>query len=108
MYNEKDFEILKTLVLQDVPGTEEIILFGSYARGTAEERSDLDIAIITGQVFERKEKLRILTELRWDTAQRGYNVDYILKPRREYLQESEQPTLFRTIAREGNRLWRKD
>lgn len=48
-YQEK----LKSLLLKIFPGA-RILLFGSRAKGTAEETSDFDIAIDTGNKIEHR------------------------------------------------------
>ena len=40
-----------TQVIVDAIAPQQVILFGSYARGTAEENSDLDLMIIADQPF---------------------------------------------------------
>ncbi len=47
--------------------TEAIILFGSYAKGTEHEDSDIDIAVITDDIkTDRFDEEINLMQLRWD------------------------------------------
>ncbi|MCK5661181.1 MAG: nucleotidyltransferase domain-containing protein [Methanosarcinales archaeon] len=60
-------KILDQIVAQivDVAQPEEIILFGAYARGDANEDSDFDLLIIEREVTaRRKESVRIRRALR--------------------------------------------
>lgn len=107
MYTEKDLETVKSIILQDVPEVEQIILFGSYARGTAKEGSDIDFLILTNREYERKEKLKTLADLRWDIALAGYNADVLLKYQKDYTANTLSPTIFRVINREGKIIWQK-
>jgi predicted nucleotidyltransferase len=105
MYTERDISALSTIIRKDIPSTVRIILFGSYARGTANEESDMDFIILTGRILEREEKLTSLTVLRWEAARNGFNADFIVKNETDFLSEQELPTLARVISREGVVLW---
>ncbi|OGS19034.1 MAG: hypothetical protein A2219_08210 [Elusimicrobia bacterium RIFOXYA2_FULL_50_26] len=107
MYTKEDFNRIKDIVLKDVPSTVGIILFGSYAKGTAKEDSDIDVAVLTGKEISRKDKLKILTELRWEAASKGYNTDFILNDKQDFLNKSAHPTLAKIILNEGIYLWKK-
>jgi predicted nucleotidyltransferase len=107
MYTEKDFETVKDIILKDVPAVSGIILFGSYARGTAKEDSDIDFLILINREYERKEKLKILADLRWDIALAGYNADVLLKYQKKHTADMLSPTLSRVINREGKIIWQK-
>jgi predicted nucleotidyltransferase len=108
MYTEQDLSAIRSIILRDIPSTVRIILFGSYARGTANEASDMDFIILTAKDLERNEKLRSLTNLRWEVAQKGFNADFLLKNELDFLSEQELPTLSRVISREGVILWKRD
>lgn len=43
---QKEIETIKESVLQTVPNTEAIYLFGSYAYGTPRKDSDLDVYVV--------------------------------------------------------------
>ena len=45
MYTQKDFEIIINSIISNIPYAVSIILFGSYAKGTAREDSDMDYDI---------------------------------------------------------------
>lgn len=107
MYTEKDFETIKDIIIKDVPDVSSIILFGSYARGTAKEDSDMDVAILISNSIERMDRLKLLTALRWEIAQNGYDVDVLLKVEKEFLSEKDLPTISRVIFSEGKKIWQK-
>ena len=95
------------MVVKGIPCAVRLILFGSYARGTAQEDSDIDIAILTERFVERREKLNLLTSLRWEMACKGYNTDFLLKNETDFLKEKNLPTLSRVISSEGKVLWKR-
>ncbi len=107
MHGQTDFQAIKDLVIATVPEAESIFLFGSYAKGTAQEESDIDIAILLEKDLQWRERNALLNRLYKDSSQRGYNVDYLLKSAEKFRAESELPTLARVILREGRLLWTK-
>ncbi|MDD2852006.1 MAG: nucleotidyltransferase domain-containing protein [Desulfuromonadaceae bacterium] len=105
MYSTADFEIIKDVVISFIPGAESVYLFGSYAKGTAREQSDIDIAILLEHDLHWRERNAVLNRLYSDMSQRGYNVDFVMKKSDKFRSESELPTLSRVILREGKLLW---
>ncbi len=105
MYSSADFEIIKDAVVSAVPIAESVYLFGSYAKGTAREQSDIDIAILLEHDLHWRDRNTLLNRLYSDMSQRGYNVDFVLKKSDKFLAESTLPTLSRVILREGKLLW---
>ncbi len=105
MYSAADFEIIKNVVISSIPTTESVYLFGSYAKGTAREQSDIDIAILLKHDLHWRERNAILNKLYCDMAQKGYMVDFVLKKAEKFRTESELPTLSRVILRDGRLLW---
>lgn len=78
---------------------ERIILFGSQARGTADERSDVDLLVISQFTGKRRE---IVAELYWDLRDSGFAEDIILMTPEEYESERQIPgTIARPASREG-------
>jgi predicted nucleotidyltransferase len=108
MYSASDFETIKDIVIAAVPSVESIFLFGSYAKGTAREQSDIDIAVLLEQELGWRERNSILNRLYGDTAQKGYNVDFLLKRADKFRDDSSLPTMSRVILREGRLLWTKN
>ena len=82
-----------------------IILFGSYARGTAHERSDVDLLIVT----EFTEKRRTL-QVEIDRILRGIGFarDIVLIKPEEFVRDKEIPgTISRPAAQEGKVLYER-
>jgi len=107
VYTKKDLTTIRSMILDKIPSTVRIILFGSYARGTSDESSDMDFIILTEKNLNREEKLSSLSELRWQAARSGFNADFLLKDEDDYLSELELPTLSRVISQEGVELWNR-
>lgn len=107
MYTSSDIEDIKEIVISAVPTVESIFLFGSYAKGTAREQSDIDVAIMLNQELGWRERNRILNRLYGAVAQKGYNVDFLFKRVDKFQEESLLPTMSRVIRREGRLLWTK-
>ena len=107
MYTEKDFDAVKDIIIQDVPEAVEVILFGSYANGTAREHSDLDIMILLEKEYEWRERRTVLNRIYQDTAQKGYLIDFLLKKKENFDKDKHIPTLSKVIAKEGRVLWTK-
>ena len=107
MYSQTDFEIIKNIIIQDVPEAEEIILFGSYAIDKASEDSDIDILVLLTKDYNWIERRDILNRIYRDTAQKGYLVDFILKNKKKFDKDKRLATISKTIATEGRLLWKK-
>ena len=64
-----------------------IILFGSYAKGTNTEDSDIDIAVVSTDITNKLEDMEKLMRLRWD-------IDLRIEPhpiKTEEFKENETP-----------------
>jgi len=86
----------------------EIILFGSYAKGTQNSDSDVDIAVIIENAMDRQEKLRVLGSIWNEFGRRGYTADIFIKSFHEFEIDKAIPvTIASTIADEGKILWKK-
>ena len=59
---EYKIEIIKNKILEKVQ-CEAIVLFGSYARGTQNEESDIDIAIKTKEEISKKDIFYLVQEI---------------------------------------------
>lgn len=105
MYTEKDFETVKNIVVQNVPEAVGIILFGSYAKGTAHEDSDMDIMVLLEKEYEWMERRAVLNRIYQHTASQGYLIDFLLKTKANFDQDKELPTISKAIAKEGKVLW---
>ena len=82
-----------------------IVLYGSVARGTAIEESDIDIAIIAKQEFdiELRDKvveLAVDIDLKYDTVLSIVDIDY-----NKYLEWQDIMPFYKNIKKEGIVLW---
>jgi len=81
MYSEKKIrEIIDTIRKTSAPNT--IYIFGSYANKTANENSDLDVAIIKEKI---QDKHKELLNIRKALFQNGVPMDLIMMNERQYL-----------------------
>jgi uncharacterized protein len=81
------------------PQGSEIILFGSYARGDADERSDVDFLVVEPEVHSRHSEAARLREV---LRPLGLAVDVIVTSRRDYEYWADNPgTLSWEVHREG-------
>ncbi|HNR13687.1 MAG TPA: nucleotidyltransferase domain-containing protein [Thermodesulfobacteriota bacterium] len=84
---------------------QRIILFGSQARGTADDQSDVDLLVVTNFVGKRR---TLMVEM--DRALRGLGIarDIIVITPEEFERDSEIPgTIARPAAREGRILYER-
>ena len=107
MYTAKDFETVKDIVLQAVPGALQVILFGSYAKGTAREDSDMDVMILLEREYGWLERRTVLNRIYQDTVRQGYHIDFLFKTKESFEQDKVLPTISNIIANEGKVLWMK-
>ena len=82
-----------------------IVLYGSVARGTSTEESDIDIAIIAKQEFdiELRDKvveLAVDIDLKYDTVLSIVDIDY-----NKYLEWQDIMPFYKNIKKEGIVLW---
>ena len=67
-----------------------VIVFGSYARGTADEGSDLDLLVIEREIPDKAEEYMRLRDALGRLAP-GIGVDLLLYQEHEYTQRSQVP-----------------
>ena len=79
MYSQKDFDLIKKIVLKKIENTKYIYLFGSYALSEENKESDIDIAILLAKQPHWKERKNILNYLYRETSKNGLEVDFVLK-----------------------------
>lgn len=86
-------------IVATVP-TDEIILFGSYANGTPNENSDLDICILT-TIDGTQTPAWFQTVRRAIRPVTSMPVDLLILPRAEFLRKSLHPSSFERVIVEG-------
>lgn len=105
MYNEKDFEIIKNAILEEITPY-QILLFGSYAKGLQNEESDIDLMILIKEKISRKEKLKKLFRIENRFLDLDYRIDILLKNLQDFKEYKDYiGTVNYDIAREGKVLW---
>ena len=86
---------------------ERIILFGSYARGTADEHSDVDFMVITGHVGKQN-RLHMMTEMDDTLGGLGIAKDIVVLTPDEFEIDKDIPgTIARYAAKEGRLLYER-
>lgn len=86
---------------------DRIILFGSYARGTADEHSDVDFLVIT-RAAERGNRHKMMAEM--DRALWGLAMarDIVILTPDEFEEDKEIPgTVSRYVSKEGRLLYER-
>lgn len=106
MYSQKDFDLIKKIVLKKIENTKFIYLFGSYALSEANKESDIDIAILLEKQIDWKERKNILNYLYRETSKNGLEVDFVVKTESSFNEEKLLPTLAQVIHKEGKILWK--
>lgn len=102
MINEQTLQQLtERLVAAAKPS--RVIVFGSYGRGDADERSDLDIMVIQPVVTDQVAEM---VRLRQVIGPVGTGVDVLVYPEAEYERRSQVPgTLLYWARKEGRTLY---
>jgi predicted nucleotidyltransferase len=86
---------------------DRIILFGSYARGTADEHSDVDFLVITEQAM-RENRLRMMTDMDRALGGLGIAKDIVVLTPEEFEEDKDIPgTIARYAAKEGKLLYER-
>ena len=82
---------------------EDIILFGSCARGDYDKDSDIDIAILTKTGREENAAYRMeLAEIATDIAMEYFTVvNFLCIPYREYIEKKSWYALYKNISNDG-------
>lgn len=70
---------LITQVVQEITAAEQILLFGSRAKGDFRSDSDYDVLVILQNSLGQKERLRLATRCRQRLAQAGVDADVFVK-----------------------------
>ncbi|MCL5991346.1 MAG: nucleotidyltransferase domain-containing protein [Bacteroidetes bacterium] len=108
MYSDSDFQNACFHFLRNIPTASSVILFGSYANGSANEKSDIDILILLDKDLEWKERHNVLNRIYNESGQNGYHIDFLLKTNNNFENDRVLPTLSRVVSREGRVLWTRN
>jgi predicted nucleotidyltransferase len=80
-----------------------VIMFGSYARGTAHEKSDLDLMVIEAEVTdEAAEYMKLLDAL--GRIAPGIGVDLLIYQKQEFDRRSQVPGTVLYLARKEGKV----
>lgn len=84
---------------------EKIILFGSQARGTADNKSDVDLLIISEL---KDDRFNLMDKMRYSLLSINYAFDVIILTRKEFERDKKYPgTVARYATKEGVVLYEK-
>ena len=96
---QQDLDIIKDSVLQAVPA-ETIYLFGSYAYGTPNDESDLDVyVVVPDETTDLGELHADIYELLW--KKKNAPLDLLMGHASVFNSRKNGPTLERVIAEKG-------
>jgi predicted nucleotidyltransferase len=100
---QNDLDLIKESVLQAVPA-EAIYLFGSYAYGTPNRESDLDVYVVvpdsTTDLPELQGDIRLLLK-----KKKIMNLDLLMGRSSSFNRRKNGPTLERVVAQKGTMLY---
>lgn len=82
-----------------------IVLFGSYARGTNTSESDIDIAIILNQEYDRESRDKVIDlavdiDLKYDTVLSIVDINYD-----KFIEWQEVLPFYKNVKKDGVVLW---
>ncbi|MDR0937385.1 MAG: nucleotidyltransferase domain-containing protein [Oscillospiraceae bacterium] len=98
-------DIIKAGVLQVVPDTEAIYLFGSYAYGVPHKDSDLDICVIVPDTVEAH-PLDVAVDMRVSFRNKlFFPLDLVVQKSSVFVKKITGPTLERVISNKGVQLY---
>ena len=108
-----DIEALKPQIVERLKplNPEKIILFGSYAYGTPNEESDIDLYVVTGddvmpQSWREKMDIKLKYSERLRDIKEHYDVDMITHTKKMYEKFVEMDSMFsREILTKGHILY---
>jgi predicted nucleotidyltransferase len=97
MLDDKTIQSAVARLVAAATSPSQVILFGSYARGTADEGSDLDLLVIEREISNKADEYMRLRDALGRLAP-GVSVDLLLYQEHEYAQRSQVPghVLYRT------------
>jgi len=101
---EEDVETLKKIILENIP-TEQIWLFGSYAYGTPNENSDIDVYVVMkdNSTIRELDAMVAVDVARYKKIHRP--LDILVVKSEKFMKRKEIPTIERKIVREGIKIY---
>ena len=101
---QAELDTLKDIIINTVP-VEQIYLFGSYAYGTQNKDSDLDLYVVFKDDMEMRELDAITTILEAIDPVKNMPMDILGLKQKRFDDRRIYATLERKIAREGVKLY---
>jgi len=98
----KDLELFRENILKVVPA-EAIYLFGSYAYGTPNDESDLDVYVVVPDDIADLSELYADIRLLW--RRKPISLDLLMGRASVFNRRKTGPTLERVIAQKGTMLY---
>jgi predicted nucleotidyltransferase len=95
-----ELDKIKEIIINTLP-IEQIYLFGSYAYGTPEKDSDLDLFVILKDEVQLRDIDAAITLRQAISRHQSMALDLIVIKNSKYIERKTAPTLERKIAREG-------
>ncbi|MCL1948105.1 MAG: nucleotidyltransferase domain-containing protein [Chitinivibrionia bacterium] len=101
---KEDIEILKKIILENIP-TEQIWIFGSYAYGTPNKNSDIDVCVVMKDFSTMREldAMVAVDVARYKIIHRP--LDILVVKSEKFKKRKEIPTIERKIVREGIKIY---
>ena len=101
--------LLATAIQKDYPKAESVIVFGSRARGTSHEESDLDVAILLNTKEVRMEDWDRVWDIKWEVLEQldaeEFPLSLMLIPKDQYTRATTGVEL--AIKQEGIPIWHR-
>jgi predicted nucleotidyltransferase len=95
-------EVIRSEAQSEGLSVSRIILFGSRARGDADDKSDWDVLVVLPHNLNRQQRLALFVRLSRALAQRLIPCDLVIRTEDEVTRESRQiGTAVRTALKEG-------
>lgn len=108
MYSIGEIEKIKDIILKAVDA-EQIILFGSYAKGDYNKNSDIDLMVIIEKKINRKEKNRILDKMAITFFENNLNIDLLIETKEDIEKyRNIIGTIIKPVLEQGRILWKKN
>lgn len=101
---KKDIETMKDIILKNVP-TKQIWLFGSYAYGTPNKDSDIDLYVVMNDNSDMREldAMVAIDAARYKKINKP--LDVLVSKSKIFEKRKEIPTIERKIFREGIKIY---
>lgn len=101
----KQLDVITRGILQTVPNSEAIYLFGSYAYGTPNSESDMDIYVVVPDSLQ-EHPIDIAVAIRKNIfKQQNIAMDILVGKSSVFNRRKNGPTLENTIAEEGMKIY---